>query len=261
MKKQYFSTLLLLAFVFTLSSSAYAEETTTGLDSSLNTRVVKPEIRVNTASTTLKAAYEAQKKALEAQRETMKKEFEVRKKAAEAKGDEMQAKREAKKIELEAKRAEMDAEREIKRAEAELRRASSTAKRVEFQQDIAKRKVEKTTKVILETIGHVEKIIVRLESRIAKVKTRGGDTTESERLVALAKTNLSDAKAVVATFASLDLSSDKAKENFEKIRTAAASARELIRTARENLMLAVRSLHAVQTKVEESNETTTETEQ
>ena len=246
MKKQYFSTLLLLTLIFVTSSSVLAQ-TETG---------------VRTNNTDLRTTYEAQKKALEAQRETMKKEFEVRKKAAEAKGDEMQAKREMMKLELETKRAEMDAKREAMKKEAELRRASSTAKRVEFQQDIAKRKVEKTTKVILETISHVEKIIVRLESRIAKVKTRGGDTTESERLVALAKTNLSDAKATVATFADLDLTSDKAKENFEKIRIAAASARELIRAARENLMLAVRALHAVQAKVEENSATTTtETEQ
>jgi|SRR3989338_8791828 len=151
-----------------------------------------------------------------------------------------------KEAQLEAKRAEMDAKRETKRAEAELKRASSTVKRIELQQDTAKRKVEKTAQVITATIGRLEGIIARIESRIAKVKERGGSVSESEKFVATAKVNLSDAKAAVAAFTSLDLSGDKAKDNFEQVRTAAAEAREIIRTAHQNLMMAVRSLSSVE---------------
>lgn len=205
------------------------------------------KIQIDIQREELKSNYETQRAALEAQREMMKAEYETRKRVAEAKGDETQAKREAMKLELESKRAEMDAKRELKRVEAEARRASSTARRIEFQQDIAKRKVEKTTRVILATIERIDKIIIRLESRMAKVKTRGGDIVESERLVALAKTNLTEARAAVEAFTTIDLSSDKAVDNFERIRTAAAGARELIRRARENLMLSVRALHSIET--------------
>ena len=209
----------------------------------------------------LKATYDAQKKALEAQREKTKAELEAKRKAAQAKGDEMQAKREAMKLELEAKRAEADAKREAMKKEMELKReehkASSTAKRVEFQQENAKRKVENVTKVILAAIEHLENIITRVESRIAKLKARSIDTAEAERLVLAAKNSLAEARTAVGAFANLDLTSDKAQENFERIRTAAADARELIRLARENLIQAVRALSAKEPEVEVNANTTT----
>ncbi|MEK7461941.1 MAG: hypothetical protein AAB586_02635 [Patescibacteria group bacterium] len=167
--------------------------------------------------------------------------------------NEIQAKREQMKLDLEAKWAEMDAKREAKRAEIEAKRASSTAKRIEFQQGVAQRKVERVIKVMLGTIESLEKITVRIESRIAKVKAQGGNTTESEKFVAFAKTNLLDARTKVGTFASIDLSSEKAAENFERIRTAATEAREIIRKVHENLMMAVRSLRAAEIDIEDSN--------
>ncbi len=143
-------------------------------------------------------------------------------------------------------RADVRANIEVKRASTtervQERKVSSTERRVEFQQNIAKRQVEHVTKVMLATIERLEKIIVRIESRIAKIKAEGGATTEAESFVADAKLNLSDAKASVSAFASIELSSDKARDNFEKVRTMAAGAREHIRLAHENLMKAVRSL-------------------
>ena len=139
---------------------------------------------------------------------------------------------------------------EQKRAEVETKRAETREKRIEFQKDVAKRKVENTARVISLTIERLEKIIVRVESRIDKVKTSGGATAESKSYVALAKDDLVKAEAVVATFASLDLTSEKAQENFEKIRTAAGEAREYIRSAHENLMLAVRNLSSKEVNLE-----------
>ena len=243
MRKQHLIPLLSLTLIFGTFSVTLAQ------DPSLNTSV-EMRTRLNTdaiASTTKRVNN------LEAQREKVRAEAETRRAAAAAKGDEVEARREAMKLEQEAKRAEMDAKREAKKLEAESRRASSTLRRVEFQQEIAKRKVEHTERVILATIERLEKIIVRIESRIAKVKTRGGDTSESEGFVAVAKVNLSDAKAAVNTFVTIDLSSDKAAENFERIREAAAKAREYIRVARENLMMAIRSLSSVETDVEEND--------
>ena len=152
--------------------------------------------------------------------------------------------------EIEARRVQADERRETLRVEAESRRASSTARRIEFQQDIAKRQVENTARVILATIGRLENIIVRLESRIAKIKARGGLTSESEGFVAAARANLSDARLAVDAFVSIDLSSERALENFQRIRAAAAEAREHIRAAHRNLMMAVRSLGSVEMNLE-----------
>ena len=137
----------------------------------------------------------------------------------------------------------------------EAKRAEMKEKRVEFQKDIAKRKVENVSKVITATIERLGKIIERIESRIAKLKSAGGNTAESERFVALAKTDLEMAKVSVAAFASIDLSSDKAQENFERIRTAAAEAREHIRSAHENLMKAVRLLGQVNSSLKTASST------
>src|SRR3989344_482514 len=152
--------------------------------------------------------------------------------------------------EIEARRVQADERREPLRVEAESRRASSTARRIEFQQDIAKRQVENTARVILATIGRLENIIVRLESRIAKIKARGGLTSESEGFVAAARVNLSDARLAVDAFVSIDLSSERALENFQRIRATAAETREHIRAAHRNLMMAVRSLGSVEMNLE-----------
>lgn len=158
------------------------------------------------------------------------------------------------KADIETRRASTTERREDRREEVRNiiaeRKASSTERRLEMQVNIAKRKVEHVKKVILATIGRLEKIIVRIESRIEKIKGRGGDTTEAENFIAAAKVNLSDATVAVDAFAGLDLSGSTAALNFETIRAAAAEAREDIRVAHRNLMMAVRSLKGPNTGVE-----------
>lgn len=260
MKKSYLLAVLSLIFAFAMFSSVLAKD---GLsDDSEDGVRMETRTRTEMGTTTMNRQDDDDQDddeddgddvGLESHREELKNRAEVRKAEAEAKGDEMKAKREQMKLDLEAKWAEMDAKREAKRVEIEERRASSTERRIEFQQEIAKRKVEHVTKVMLATIERLEKIIARIESRIEKIKARGGDTTEGEKFVADAKTNLLDARTKVSTFADIDLSSDKAAENFERIRAAAAEAREIIRKAHENLMMAVRSLRAVEIDTEDSN--------
>ena len=258
MSKKHLSALLFLALVSLVPSQVLAHDHVMAADvnTSINTSAAKMETRMQ-INAELKTKFETQKAELEAQRAKMKAEIEARKTAAEAKGDEMQAKREAMKLEIENNRATMDAKREAVRVEAEAKRAkfesmraSTTARKVEFRQDLAKKKVENTTRMILATIERLEQIAERIESRIAKVKTRGGDTAESERLVTVAKSNLAGARVAVEGFATIDLSSDTAQENFERIRAVAAEARELIRNAHENLVMAVRALGSVETTVE-----------
>ncbi len=150
------------------------------------------------------------------------------------------------KAEVETRRASTTERREERREEMktnlEERKASSTARRVEFQQGIAKRKAEHVAQVLAATVERLEKITVRLESRIAKVKAAGGVTTESEGFVAEAKTHLSLARSSIALFVSLDLTDEKARDNFEKVRAVATETKSHIREAHRSLMMAVRSL-------------------
>lgn len=246
MKKYYLFTLLFSALIFGASSSVSAQNAVrTSADVSRETEALRVEAQVKVRAD-MKATYEAQKARGEAQREQMKSEAEARKAAAEARGDEMQAKREAMRIELEAKRTEMDSRREAMRVEFESRRTEMQDKRAEFREDIAKRKVENTERVITITIERLERIIVRVESRIAKIKAQDGVTTESEDSVSVAKGHLADAKASLAVFVSIDLSGETAESNFERIRAVAAEVREHIRAAHQNLMIAVRSLSSVE---------------
>lgn len=124
----------------------------------------------------------------------------------------------------------------------EERKASTTARRVEMQQGVAKRLADHTAKVLSATIERLEKIASRIESRIEKLKAEGGVTTEAEGFVAEAKVHLSQARQGVEIFTSIDLSADKAKENFETVRATAATVKEELKAARESLMQAARSL-------------------
>lgn len=156
--------------------------------------------------------------------------------------------------EIDAKRASSTKRMGERKVEAQVRQASSTAKRVEMQRGLAKRKAEHTARVLTATVERLEKIIVRLESRIEKVKANGGATAESEGFVAEAKEHLSLAKASIALFASVDLSGDKAQENFERVRLIAVEAKEHIREAHTSLMKALRALGKTRT---EANATST----
>src|SRR3989344_5516812 len=118
-------------------------------------------------------------------------------------------------------RASTTERREEIRQNIEQRKASSTERRTDMQIDIAKRKVENVTRVILATIERLEKIILRIESRIAKIQERGGNTTEAEGYVAAAKENRGDKKVAGAAFATLDLSDSpfRKKSRFAKAAT------------------------------------------
>jgi len=247
MTKKYLTAFFSLVFIFGVSFSVFAQSINT--EASVESRPVQVQsqmrVRINSD---FKAIHEAQRTQLEEQREHIRTEAEVRRADAKEAGDDARARRETIRLEIEAKWAERDEQREAVRVEAESKRAEARAealtKRVEFQQAVAERKIEKVTKVILVTIERLEQIIVRIESRVAKVQARGGDTAESERFVLAAKGNLADARLVVGTFAGIDLSGDDARENFERIRIAVATVREHIRAAHQNLMMAVRSLRS-----------------
>ncbi|GEM_PF-6759183 len=120
-------------------------------------------------------------------------------------------------------------------------------RRIEVQQNLAKRKAEHTARVLTATVGRLGKIADRLDSRIAKVDAAGGTTTDAKMFVAEAREHLSLATSSIATFASLNLTGDKVKENFEKVRTLATEVKGHIREAHRSLKNAVRALKGIST--------------
>ncbi len=150
---------------------------------------------------------------------------------------------------MEDRKASSTERREDMMAQAEVRKASSTAKRIEMQQGLAKRKAEMAGKLLEATISRLEKIVARLDSRIAKVKADGGVTAESEAFSAQAKVHLSEARQSLAVFASIDLSADKAAANFSKVKEAVSAVRAHIKEAHQSLMNAVRALKSGRSEV------------
>ncbi len=128
--------------------------------------------------------------------------------------------------------------------EAEARRASSTQRRTEMQQSVVQRKVAQTARVLGATIERLERILERVESRIAKVKEAGGDTTVSEASAAQVETHLGNASTSLQTLLAIELTADSYKENFGMVREAASEVKMHLREAHRSLMEAVRSLKA-----------------
>lgn len=158
---------------------------------------------------------------------------------------ELEARRASTTLRMEDKKERMAStteRREEMKAEMEVKRASSTARRVEMQQGIAKKRAEHAGKMLLATIERLEKILMRVETRIAKVKAEGGVTAESEANIGEAKIHLQAARTSLEAFASIDLSADKANENFENIKELAQTVKTHIKEAHESLMKAVRAL-------------------
>ncbi len=153
----------------------------------------------------------------------------------------------------EARWAEIDARRAANKAEFEQRRVDLKAKQTTIREDLAKRKLANTVRLMRAAIVRLENAIKRIEARITKVDEQGGDTTEAESYIALAKTDLGKAKQVVDTFSSIEPTGFTLQENFERIRIAAAQARELIRSAHKNTMLALRSLMKADTDDEDDD--------
>lgn len=153
-----------------------------------------------------------------------------------------------------ASSTERKVEKKVERkAEMEVRKASSTERRIERQQDIAKRQAEHVIKTLTATIERLEKILARIESRIEKIKAEGKDVSLAEGFVVEVKAYLADAQVSLEALAFIDLSADKAKENFERVRAAVAEVKIHLRAAHESLMKAIRALkgsNSAEVKVE-----------
>lgn len=115
-------------------------------------------------------------------------------------------------------------------------------------------------------INRLKKIADRLDSRIAKEKARGVDTTKAEANIAIARVKIADAETAVtlaanivsSAKASVDLSSTTTKPSdvSKPVREALAKAREAVFAAHKALVEAIASLTGVvATSTEEHGDT------
>lgn len=133
--------------------------------------------------------------------------------------------------------------------------------RMNFKVDIAKHQAEIAGKVFQATLDRMSTLITRIESRIAKIKAAGGDTSPAESSVAAAKADITDAKAHIAIITSTDISgaTTTAATRFEAVKTEAMSVRKDLIDAKQNLMRAVQSLHGLGDGEDKSATSTTST--
>lgn len=114
-----------------------------------------------------------------------------------------------------------------KREEIRDKFASTTQMRREKMREFLKKHFEKMLKRIEATIQRQETILARINSRIQKIKTGGGNTTEAEKLTVEAKIKIDAAKVSFETLKTevgngvndLSTTTDGVKkENMEKMR-------------------------------------------
>ena len=119
--------------------------------------------------------------------------------------------------------------------------------RLEFRGKVVTNRVNVATRVFDATIARLNKIIDRINSRIAKVKAAGGTTADAEAQVALAKTSIASAQAHVNTIKGIDVSSTgtsttTAMAAFNTLKAEVKAARQDLQSAKQDLMKAVELL-------------------
>ncbi len=164
--------------------------------------------------------------------------------------------------------ARMDAQEQIKNLKQETKDevenlrdkvASTTAEiRDRLKEEVKNRAENRFTKMLSRyqaTIDREEAIMTRINSRIAKITSNGGNTTEAEGLVLkakseldLASTSLASLKTLVGTETALEISSTTAKTTrtaLENMKKAGAEIDKHLRTAHQALQKTIGSLRGV----------------
>ncbi len=168
-----------------------------------------------------------------------------------------QAKTEAENIREKAK-TEIERVREQAKTNLEYTREKLKDSRGEIKKEIASKRVNQTLKVYTEAADRLDKIVVRIEARIAKIKAAGGDTTAIQTSLDLGKTKLAEARAGIAAFAAVDVSSatstSTAQTLFNTVKTAAAKAKEALKTAHASLVKTITLIQGAEKIVKENED-------
>ncbi len=168
-----------------------------------------------------------------------------------------QAKTEAENVREQAKQ-EMERVREQAKTEFEYTREKLKDSRGEIKKEIASKRVNQTLKVYTEAANRLDKIVVRIEARIAKIKAAGGDTTAIQTSLDLGKTKLAEARAGIAAFAAIDVSSatstSTAQTLFNTVKIAAAKAKEALKVAHSSFVKTITLIQGAEKIVKENED-------
>ena len=127
------------------------------------------------------------------------------------------------------------------RDEARERIASTTARIIDNRYD-------KMTKRYEDTVAREKAITAKIISRIDKIKTNGGNTTEAEKFVNDAKTKLASAKSAYESMKTLVINTSNAsttKETLTSLKSSTQTINKLLRDAHQLLQKTVGSLRGV----------------
>ena len=151
------------------------------------------------------------------------------------------------------------------RGEAKDRMASSTEGRLLKVKEQMKERYKKMIERIQATIIRQETILSKINSRIQKIKTNGGNTTEAEKYTAEAKVKIDLAKISLETLKSTingginNVSSTTEsikKETFEKMKNNTKEIEKYLRDAHQLLQKSIGSLKGM-SQIKNPNATST----
>jgi chromosome segregation ATPase len=163
--------------------------------------------------------------------------------------------------EIKDKRQEVRAEVEQKKGEIktnlEQEREKIKSERIQFVNKQVGNLVEQMTKRFNAAVERLTKIADRIDSRIAKIKATGKDTSGAEASVADARAKINQAKTDIAKIPDLvneGIATTTPKERFSGLRTLADTIRKELEGAQSSLTKALKTLRGLSP---EHNATTT----
>lgn len=191
----------------------------------------------------IKATLETRKENREEEREELREKMEARLASSSANRIE---KKEMIKNKIEDRLASSSERREERREEVkdriEAKMASTSAYRLE-------KKFEKIAKNYLKEVVRLEQILARVITRIEKVKSLGGNTTEAEKYLEEARTHMSEARKtydVLKTIATnADNNATTTKEMITSMKNSGKTVENHLRLAHKALQKTVGSLRGV----------------
>ena len=165
------------------------------------------------------------------------------------------------KFRTDMKQKQDDLRKEIKDVRAsttrEIRdeRASTTREvrgmRNEIRGEEMKNRVDNTVKMLTANANRFDMIVTRIESRVSKIKSAGGNTTTIEAGLSGVKTSLLSVRSHITTISSIDLSgaSTTIKANFEQVKTEAKAVKDIFQSVRQALDRIVNDIRVVEKTV------------
>lgn len=141
----------------------------------------------------------------------------------------------------------------------EERRDEMREKMQERKSEILKRHATNMVRQMRAAIGRISKLADRMDSRIAKMKERGADTSQAEANIAIARTKITEASAAVklaedaiasaVVAADVSASSTSPSDPGKAVREALNKAKEAVFAAHKALVEAIKSLKGIRIDV------------